>query len=73
MAVPGPERRDGDAGAVNALGEPEDERGVDEADEGRGAFDGGALAGAGVTEAEELLEVAEADLDRLDANLKTGR
>jgi hypothetical protein len=49
---------------VDALGEPEDEGGVDEADEGRGALDRGALAGAGVAEAEELLEFAEADLDR---------
>ena len=42
---------------------PDDQHRVGEGDEGRSALDGGLLAGRGVGEAEQLLEVTEADLD----------
>ena len=63
VAVPGPNGDDDLRHGVDAGREPQDESGVHVPDEGRGAFDGGALASGGVGEAEQLLELAEADLD----------
>src|SRR3972149_9173565 len=63
VRIPRPERRGGERALPRVLGEPEDQRGVDHPDERRGAFDGGALASRRIREAQELLEVPEADLD----------
>jgi len=66
VGVPRPNRRSGQGAAVGALGKPDDEDRERQADERRRSFDGFLLAGRGVGEAEQLLEVLEHDLDGQD-------
>ena len=62
VGIPGAQGRGGERAADCVLIEPDDEQRVHASDEWCGAFDGVLCTGGGVTEAEELLEIAEADI-----------
>ena len=63
VGVPGAHERDGEGSRARALGEPQHEGGVEDANEGRHAQDGIGCVRRRVGEAEELLCVSEKDLD----------
>jgi len=72
VSVPRPHGQRGDGHPVDVLNEPEDEGGVEQANERCDAQDGGLLSRLGIGEAEQLLAFPEEDLDCLDANHQNG-